>query len=127
MLTLSPGPPFILQVPANTTTTFIFTLAWHFPNRYTNWSQAVRRSSCLGQVPLRPAAPDRVPLRLASQGFGIQDTQSQFWLGNQYANFWPTITEVGAAPQRAARASPSVAAAATHLPPASPSGPGVRA
>ncbi len=34
-------------------TTFLFVLAWHFPNRYVNWSQ---------------------------EGFGIHDTKTNFWL-----------------------------------------------
>ncbi|EGD82452.1 hypothetical protein PTSG_11966 [Salpingoeca rosetta] len=52
---------------AGATTTITFVLAWHFPNRYVNWSQ---------------------------KGFYIDDTKSQYWLGNAYANFWPSITEV---------------------------------
>ena len=28
------------------------------------------------------------------QGFGINDPKTNFWIGNQYANVWPTITDV---------------------------------
>ncbi|XP_062522420.1 non-lysosomal glucosylceramidase-like [Corticium candelabrum] len=55
------------EIPANTSQTFTFLLAWHFPHRYVNWSQA---------------------------GFGIKDKMTQFYIGNQYANFWKDITEV---------------------------------
>jgi uncharacterized protein (DUF608 family) len=55
------------DIPANTSQTFTFFLAWHFPHRYVNWSQ---------------------------KGFGIQDTTTQFYIGNQYATFWPNISEV---------------------------------
>lgn len=42
-------------------------LAWYFPNRYVDWSQS---------------------------GFGIPDSKSKLFLGNQYANFWGSIVEV---------------------------------
>ncbi|XP_065838479.1 non-lysosomal glucosylceramidase-like isoform X2 [Oscarella lobularis] len=46
---------------------FTFLLAWHFPHRYVNWSQ---------------------------ERFGIKDEETQFYIGNQYATFWPTIQNV---------------------------------
>ncbi|XP_065838612.1 non-lysosomal glucosylceramidase-like isoform X2 [Oscarella lobularis] len=47
--------------------TFTFLLAWHFPHRYVNWRQTQ---------------------------FGIKDEKTHFYLGNQYATFWPTIEKV---------------------------------
>lgn len=41
------------KLAAGASTTFLFVLAWHFPNRYLNWSQA---------------------------GFGIKDTKTEYWL-----------------------------------------------
>jgi hypothetical protein len=29
-----------------------------------------------------------------SQGFGINDPHTDFWIGNNYATVWPTITDV---------------------------------
>eukprot|EP00118_Oscarella_pearsei_P025243 m.307818 g.307818 ORF g.307818 m.307818 type:complete len:1014 (+) comp42860_c0_seq1:626-3667(+) len=54
-------------IKSKQTETFTFILAWHYPHRYVNWSQ---------------------------KGFGIRDTTTQFYLGNQYATFWPSIQEV---------------------------------
>ncbi|MFP3903404.1 MAG: GH116 family glycosyl-hydrolase, partial [Armatimonadota bacterium] len=42
-------------------TQIVFLYTWYFPNRYVNWSQ---------------------------QQFGITDTKSYFWLGNNYANWF---------------------------------------
>ncbi len=54
-------------MPTQASTTFSFALAWYFPNRYVNWSQA---------------------------GFGIPDSKSKLFLGNQYANTFGSIVEV---------------------------------
>jgi non-lysosomal glucosylceramidase len=48
--------------------TVTFVIAWHFPNRYVNWSQ--RRF------------------------FGIEDGKSKFWLGNQYNNWFKSALDV---------------------------------
>ena len=45
-----------------------FTLGWHFPNRYVNWSQV--------------------------NYFRFMDTRSQFWLGNQYNNWFGSALDV---------------------------------
>lgn len=45
-----------------------FTLAWHFPNRYVNWSQV--------------------------NYFRFMDTKSKFWLGNQYNNWFRSALDV---------------------------------
>ncbi|XP_065909541.1 non-lysosomal glucosylceramidase-like [Dysidea avara] len=55
------------QIPAGGTQTFTFMIGWHFPNRYVNWDQ---------------------------RGFGIVDDMSQFYLGNMYTTYWPTIEDV---------------------------------
>lgn len=44
-----------------------FALAWYFPNRYVNWSQA---------------------------GFGIKDEKTQYWLGNQYGIMFTSLDDV---------------------------------
>ncbi|XP_078352684.1 non-lysosomal glucosylceramidase-like [Oculina patagonica] len=55
------------EVQPNTSQTFTFLLAWHFPHRYVNWSQA---------------------------SFGINDPNTKFYIGNQYSKFWKDIKEV---------------------------------
>ncbi|CAH3116002.1 unnamed protein product, partial [Pocillopora meandrina] len=55
------------EVPPNSSETFTFLLAWHFPHRYVNWSQGY---------------------------FGINDPNTQFYIGNQYCKFWKNINEV---------------------------------
>lgn len=56
---------FDLAPGASRTVTFF--LAWHFPNRYVNWSQ---------------------------QGFGIKDPLNGLWVGLNYANYWPTMSQL---------------------------------
>jgi len=58
--------PFSLDPGESRTITFI--VAWHFPNRYVNWSQ--RRF------------------------FGIEDEKTKFWLGNQYNNWFSSALDV---------------------------------
>ncbi|MBI5879321.1 MAG: hypothetical protein HZB53_16865 [Chloroflexi bacterium] len=52
------------------TRTVTFTIAWHFPNRYVNWSQ--------------------------NRFFGLQDERSKFWLGNRYATRFQSALDVAA-------------------------------
>lgn len=56
---------FTLAPAASKQVTFL--LGWHYPNKYVFWDQS---------------------------GFGIHDPHTQFWIGNQYANVWPTIGDV---------------------------------
>jgi uncharacterized protein (DUF608 family) len=48
--------------------TVAFLIAWHFPNRCVNWGQ---------------------------EGFGVKDTRSRFYLGNNYANWFADALAVG--------------------------------
>eukprot|EP00056_Hartaetosiga_gracilis_P003823 m.67759 g.67759 ORF g.67759 m.67759 type:complete len:704 (+) comp11593_c1_seq1:153-2264(+) len=54
-------------VNAGQSVTVSFCFLWFFANRYVNWSQ---------------------------KGFGINDGLSDYWLGNAYPNFWPTVPEL---------------------------------
>jgi uncharacterized protein (DUF608 family) len=58
--------PFVLSPGESRTVRF--TLAWHFPNRYVNWSQV--------------------------NYFEFMDTKSKFWLGNQYNNWFRSALDV---------------------------------
>ena len=58
--------PFMLE--PGESRTIRFTLAWHFPNRYVNWSQI--------------------------NYFRFMDTKSKFWLGNQYNNWFHSALDV---------------------------------
>ena len=49
--------------------TVAFIIAWHFPNRYVNYSQ---------------------------DWLGVQDAKSKFWLGNQYNNWFRSALDVAA-------------------------------
>jgi hypothetical protein len=87
---------FTLAPGASRNVTFL--LAWHFPNKAVFWDQSVggpprsalAPSSRLGRT-LPPLSP-RMCWRV--QAFGIKDPLNRFIVGNQYANFWPTITDV---------------------------------
>jgi len=57
--------PCSLEPGQSRTVTFV--VAWHFPNRYVNWSQ---------------------------HGFGIENEKSKFWLGNQYNNWFRSALDV---------------------------------
>jgi len=57
--------PFALQPGESRTVSYV--IAWHFPNRYVNWSQ----------------------LHL-----GVEDEKSKFWLGNQYNNWFHSALDV---------------------------------
>ena len=57
--------PFRLEAGESKQVTFLLT--WHFPNRYVNWNQT---------------------------WLGVQDTKSRFWLGNMYANWFPSALAV---------------------------------
>ncbi len=68
--------PFMLE--PGETRTVRFTLAWHFPNRYVNWSQV--------------------------NYFRFMDTKSKFWLGNQYNNWFRSALDVVDLRRRQSRA-----------------------
>jgi uncharacterized protein (DUF608 family) len=58
--------PFTLAAGESHAVTFI--VAWHFPNRYVNWTQ--------------------------NRFFGLADTRSKFWLGNQYNQWFRSALDV---------------------------------